>query len=185
MLTVLAPGRVHSLPQPRKRTTHLSRGPITRLAQIKSNRRVRIRVLGTSLGACPTLPFVTRRRRCGQMRRRTSEADPRFTVLGGGLSTTKMVGDRSPQRTVNVGQAPRIPWRRASTVPHKRKSRQGCYGVFPRTPPLYSILRGHIPMKGNEFTIRNQNRCIQLISQGFICCSPCPTAARKFLHTDW
>jgi hypothetical protein len=39
MLTVLAPGRLRSVPQPRKRTTHLSRGPITRLDQIKSNRR--------------------------------------------------------------------------------------------------------------------------------------------------
>jgi len=55
-------------------------------------------------GACPTLPFVTRRRRCGQMRGRRPEADPRFTfhasrftVLGSGPSTTQMVADRSPQ----------------------------------------------------------------------------------------
>ena len=40
-------------------------------------------------------------------------------------------------------------------------------------------------MKGNEFTIRIRNRCIQLISQRYFCCSPYPTAAMKFLHTDW
>jgi len=30
-------------------------------------------------GACPTSPFVTRRRRCGQIQGRRPEADPRFT----------------------------------------------------------------------------------------------------------
>jgi len=33
-------------------------------------------------GACPTLPVVTRRRRCGQMRGRRPEADRRFTFHG-------------------------------------------------------------------------------------------------------
>ena len=35
-------------------------------------------------------------------------------------------------------------------------------GYFHVLPP--SILRGHILMKGNEFTIRNKNHCIPLIS---------------------
>ena len=50
------------------------------------------------------IAFVTRRRRCGQMRGRRPEADPRFTfhasrftVLGSGLRTTQMVADRLPQ----------------------------------------------------------------------------------------
>ena len=50
------------------------------------------------------MAFVTRRRRCGQMRGRSSEADPRFTfhasrftVLGSEASTTQLVADRSPQ----------------------------------------------------------------------------------------
>ncbi len=50
MLTVLALRRLHSLTQLGNRTTHLSRGPITRLVQIKNNRRARIRCLGTPLG---------------------------------------------------------------------------------------------------------------------------------------
>ena len=36
----------------------------------------------TEIGACPTLPFVTRRRRSGQMRGRKPEADHRFTFHG-------------------------------------------------------------------------------------------------------
>jgi hypothetical protein len=33
------------------------------------------------------------------------------------------------------------------------------------------ILRGHIPAKGNEFTLRDQNHCIPSISQGSCCYS--------------
>jgi hypothetical protein len=50
------------------------------------------------------MDFVTRRRRCGQMRGRSSEADTRFTfhascftVLGSEASTTQLVADRSQQ----------------------------------------------------------------------------------------
>ncbi len=50
------------------------------------------------------IAFVARRRRCGQMRGRRPEADPRFTfhassftVFGSGPRTTQMVVDRSPQ----------------------------------------------------------------------------------------
>jgi hypothetical protein len=68
-------------------------------------------------GDYPTLPFVTRRRRCGQMSGARPGTDPRFTfhasrfdkltvpsqvegrftVLGSGPSTMQMVADRSSQ----------------------------------------------------------------------------------------
>ena len=163
MLAILAPGRVLSLPQPRKRTTHLSRGPITRLVQITGNRRVRICVLGTSLGACPTLPFVTRRKRYGRCEAASPKADPRFTVLEGGLSTTKMVGDQftaversMSNRLLGFHGVEQVPYRISG------KADRVVIGYFHVLPPY--ILRGHILMKGNEFTIRNKNHCIQLIS---------------------
>ena len=44
----------------------------------------------------------------------------------------------------------------------EEKPTQLLSGISTYSPAL--ILRGHIPMKGNEFTIRNQNRRIPLIS---------------------
>ena len=61
-------------------------------------------LVGTSfcrLGACPTLPFVTRRRKCGQMEAAGPEKPEVYSLEYmedfSGPSTTQMVADRSPQ----------------------------------------------------------------------------------------
>ena len=78
-----------------------------------------VRQQSREFGVCPTLLFVTRRRRCGQMRGRRREADSRFTPHGStlrraqgpelsrGTSSPSRAKSRDVSRFLGAGRARR------------------------------------------------------------------------------